>query len=207
MRGNLVMDIHGMYLDQNTGQPSILTQNDKEQKKKVVTISKRHIYKKCKKVIYQCKENFRENRKSINLGLILILDYLSFGAGSYFLATGLERKWSWRNNPFHRSFHPKIQKTESGLIRSVCTGIKKLWLVLHFSFEQVVIHNMQIWKELKSRPCKDSLADICTSESCKNQPSLIQKKKWSSLQKCRSAEVQESAWEFSHVLDLRNDWN
>ena len=25
MRGNLVMDIHGMYLDQNTGQPSILT--------------------------------------------------------------------------------------------------------------------------------------------------------------------------------------
>jgi hypothetical protein len=93
MRGNLVMDIHGMYLDQNTGQPRILkTQNDKELKKKEVTISKRKIYKKCKKVIYQCKENFRENRKSINLGLILILDYLSFGAGSYFLATGLERK-------------------------------------------------------------------------------------------------------------------
>ena len=99
MRGNLVMDIHGMYLDQNTGQPRILTQNDKEikkpsrdKKKKEVTISKRNIYKKCKKVIYQCKENFRENRKSINLGLILILDYLSFGAGSYFLATGLERE-------------------------------------------------------------------------------------------------------------------
>jgi hypothetical protein len=98
MRGNLVMDIHGMYLDQNTGQPriltqndNILTQNDREQKKKKV-ISKRHIYKKCKKVIYQCKENFRENRKSINLGLILILDYLSFGAGSYFLATGLDQK-------------------------------------------------------------------------------------------------------------------
>ena len=87
------MDIHGMYLDQNTGQPRILTQNDKEQKMKEVTISKRHIYKKCKKVIYQCKENFRENRKSIKLGLILILDYLSFGAGSYFLATGLEQKW------------------------------------------------------------------------------------------------------------------
>ena len=87
------MDIHGMYLDQNTGQPRILTQNDKEQKKKEVTTSKRHIYKKCKKVIYQCKENFRENRKSIKLGLILILDYLSFGAGSYFLATGLEQKW------------------------------------------------------------------------------------------------------------------
>ena len=87
------MDIHGMYLDQNTGQPRILIQNDKEQKKKEVTISKRHIYKKCKKVIHQCKENFRENRKSIKLGLILILDYLSFGAGSYFLATGLEQKW------------------------------------------------------------------------------------------------------------------
>ena len=87
------MDIHGMYLDQNTGQPRILTQNYKEQKKKEVTISKRHIYKKCKKVINQCKENFRENRKSIKLGLILILDYLSFGAGSYFLATGLEQKW------------------------------------------------------------------------------------------------------------------
>ena len=99
------MDIHGMYLDQNTGQPRILTQNDKEikkpsiltqndrdKKKKEVTISKRNIYKKCKKVIYQCKENFRENRKSINLGLILILDYFSFGAGSYFLATGLEPK-------------------------------------------------------------------------------------------------------------------
>ena len=87
------MDIHGMYLDQNTGQPRILkTQNNKKQKKKEVTISKRQIYKKCKKVIYQCKENFRENRKSINLGLILILDYLSFGAGSYFLATGLEGK-------------------------------------------------------------------------------------------------------------------
>ena len=99
------MDIHGMYLDQNTGQPRILiqndkelkkpntlTQNNKEQKKKEVTITKRQIYKKCKKVIYQCKENFRENRKSINLGLILILDYLSFGAGSYFLATGLEGK-------------------------------------------------------------------------------------------------------------------
>ena len=92
------MDIHGMYLDQNTGQPriltqndNILTQNDREQKKKKV-ISKRHIYKKCKKVVYQCKENFRENRKSINLGLILILDYFSFGAGSYFLATGLEGK-------------------------------------------------------------------------------------------------------------------
>ena len=87
------MDIHGMYLDQNTGQPRILTQIDKEQKKKDVTISKSQIYKKCKKVIYQCKENFRENRKSINLGLILILDYLSFGAGSYFLATGLDQKW------------------------------------------------------------------------------------------------------------------
>ena len=93
------MDIHSMYLDQNTGQPriltqndSILTQNDKELKKKEVTISKRQIYKKCKKVICQCKENFRENRKSINIGLILILDYLSFGAGSYFLATGLERE-------------------------------------------------------------------------------------------------------------------
>ena len=153
------MDIHGMYLDQNTGQPSILTQNDKEQKKKEVTISKRQIYKKCKKVIYQCKENFRENRKSINLGLILILDYLSFGAGSYFLATGLERKWvkisTLKSTPeeitLHAvfpSFHPKIQKTESGLIRSVCTGIKKLWVVLYFSFEQVVIHNMHIWMGL-----------------------------------------------------------
>ena len=86
------MDIHGMYLDQNTGQPRILTQNNTE-RIKVATISKRQIYKKCKKVIFQCKDNFRENRKSINTGLILLLDYFSFGAGSYFLATGLEQKW------------------------------------------------------------------------------------------------------------------
>ena len=65
--------------------------------------------------------------------------------------------------------------------------------------EQVVIHNMQIWKELKSRPCKDSLADICTSESCKNQPSLIQKKM------AKLSEVQKSDREFSNVLDLKND--
>ena len=34
------MDIHGMYLDQNTGQPRILTQIDKELKKPSILTQK-----------------------------------------------------------------------------------------------------------------------------------------------------------------------
>ena len=54
---------------------------------------------------------------------------------------------------------------------------------------------------LKLRAYENSVADSCTSESSKNQHSLLKKKAYGKV--FRSADVQKSVREFSYGHDLR----
>ena len=65
-----------------------------------------------------------------------------------------------------------------------------------------VLRGAEKCKSFKSRPCENSLADFCTSEteSSKNQPPLPYKE-----QMVKLSEVQKSAKEISHGLDFGND--